>query len=77
MKKFFGIEGAYKFERMDLMALFMAINTLVIILWNKGAYVGLPVNVVGLIWDLKEECHINNVVLRLSLIVMNIYFLTL
>ena len=77
MKKFFGIKSAYKFERMDLMALFMAINTLVIILWDKGAYVGLPVNVVGLIWDLKEGGHINNVVLRLSLIVMNVYFLTL
>lgn len=67
----------YKFERMDLVALFAVLNTLAIIAWNKGAYVGLPVNIIGLSWDLKEGCHINNVIMRLALIAMNIYFLTL
>ena len=67
----------YKYERMDLVALFGCLNTLAIIAWNKGAFVGLPVNVIGLIWDLREGCHINNVVMRLALIVMNVYFLTL
>ena len=77
-RKFFGItELHYKFERMDLMAIFAVLNTTAIIVWNKGAYVGLPVNVIGLIWDLREGCHINNVVMRLALIVMNVYFLTL
>lgn len=67
----------YKYEHMDLVALFGCLNTLAIIAWNKGAWVGLPVNVIGLVYDLKKGCHINNIIMRLSLIVMNIYFLTL
>lgn len=67
---------AYKYEHMDLAALMLLINTLAIIFFNKGAYVGLPVNIIGLFYDLKKGCHINNVVMRLSLIIMNIYFLT-
>lgn len=77
MKKFFGIMASYKFERMDLAALFAILNTIAIIAWNRGAYVGLPVNVIGLVWDLRSKPHINNVVMRLALIVMNVYFLTL
>lgn len=77
MKKFFDITTSYQFERMDLAAIFAILNTIAIIAWNRGAWVGLPVNVVGLIWDLREKPHINNVIMRLALIVMNIYFLTL
>lgn len=77
MKKFFSITSPYQFERMDLSAFFTVLNTIAIIAWNKGAYVGLPVNIIGLIWDLREKPHINNVVMRLALIVLNIYFLTL
>lgn len=67
----------YKFERMDLAALTTILNTIAIIAWNKGAFVGLPVNIIGLGLDLRDGCHINNVLMRLALIVMNIYFLTL
>lgn len=77
IKCFFNITMPYQFERMDLAAFFTILNTIAIIAWNRGAWVGLPVNVVGLIWDLREKPHINNVVMRLALIVMNIYFLTL
>ena len=77
IKYFFNITTPYQFERMDLAAIFAVLNTTAIIAWNKGAWVGLPVNVIGLIWDLREKPHINNVVMRLALIVMNIYFLTL
>lgn len=67
----------YKYEHMDLAALCTIVNTIAIIVWNKGAYIGLPVNVIGLVYDLRKGCHINNVVMRLSLIIMNIYFLLL
>ena len=67
----------YKYEHMDFAALVTLINTLVIIIWNKGAYIGLPAAIGGLIYDLRKGCHINNVIIRLSLITMNIYFLTL
>lgn len=75
MKKYFGIDCQYRFERMDLSALCAVLNTFAIILFNKGAYIGLPVAIIGLIWDLRDGCHINNVIMRLSLIAMNIYFL--
>lgn len=67
----------YKYEHMDLASLFTFLNTLVIILWNKGPYIGIPVNIIGLLYDLKQGCHINNIIIRLSLIIMNIYFLAL
>lgn len=67
----------YKYEHMDLAALITFINTLVIIVWNKGAYIGLPAAICGLVYDLWKGCHINNIIIRLSLIAMNIYFLTL
>ena len=48
---------------------------------KTGGYVGLTLKENGerrlIIYDLKKGCHINNVVMRLSLIIMNIYFLTL
>ena len=77
MKKFFSITQPYTYERMDAAAFFAVLNTIAIIVWNRGAWVGLPVNVVGLWLDLRDHPHINNVVMRLALIVMNIYFLTL
>lgn len=77
MKKFFNIVNPYKFERMDAAAFFTVLNTIAIIVWNCGAYIGLPVNVIGLWLDLRNRPHINNVIMRLALIVMNIYFLTL
>ena len=65
----------YKYEHMDLVALCACLNTIAIIAWDKGAYVGLPVNIIGLILDLRKGCHFNNVIMRLALIVMNIFFL--
>lgn len=66
----------YKYEPMDTVALFTLLNTIAIIIWNKGTYIGLPVAVLGLAYDLWRGCHWNNIVIRLSLIAMNIYFLT-
>lgn len=68
---------AYKYEHMDLVAILTLLNTIAIIVYNKGAYVGLPVAICGLMYDLKKGCHINNIIIRLSLITMNIYFLNL
>lgn len=65
----------YKYEHMDIVALLTLLNTIAILAWNKGAYVGLPVAVIGLVYDLRHGCHWNNVVIRLSLIIMNLYFL--
>ena len=68
---------SYKYEHMDLVAITTVLNTLAIIIYNKGAYIGLPVAAIGMLYDLRHGCHINNLIVRLSLIAMNIYFLTL
>lgn len=65
----------YRYEHMDVVALFSVLNTVMIIACNKGAYVGLPVNVIGLFYDLHKGCHISNIVMRLSLIAINVFFL--
>ena len=65
----------YIFERMDLTALFTVLNLIAIMAFDKGPYIGIPVNTIGLIWDLRQKCHINQIVMRLALIIMNIYFL--
>ena len=67
----------YKYEHTDLVAFITFLNTIAIIFYNKGAYVGLPTAIVGLFYDLKKGCHVNNIIIRVSLIIMNIYFLTL
>lgn len=67
----------YRYEHMDLAALMTLINTIAIIFFNKDPYIGLPVAIIGLCYDLRHGCHINNIIIRLSLIAMNIYFLTL
>lgn len=78
IKKFFHIEGPYKFERMDLASICMIVNVLLLIFTKNGPKWGLVVAICGLIWDLtSRQCHINNIVMRLSVIAMNTYFLTL
>ena len=77
MRKWFELYGPYHFERMDLASALMIVNVITIIVYNKGAYVGLPVALGGLIWDIHDRCHINAIVMRLAVIAMNIYFLTL
>lgn len=73
----FETHDTYHYEHIDLAALCTLINTLVILSGHQGAIVGLPVALCGLAYDLRRGCHINNVVMRLSIIAMNIYFLTL
>jgi hypothetical protein len=75
IKQFFGIITPYQFERMDISTFFTFLNTCIIVCGKCAAPMMIAVNVVGLVWDLREHCHLNCVFMRLSLIVMNIYFL--
>ena len=68
-------EPKYKYEHTDLVAIITLLNTIAIIAFNKGAYIGLPAAIIGLCYDLIKGCHINNVIIRISLIIMNFYFL--
>lgn len=75
MKKFFNIIGPYQFDRMDISTFFTFLNTCAIVCGKSIAPLMIIVNTVGLIWDLREHCHLNCIFMRLSLIILNIYFL--
>ena len=78
MKNFFGIVEPFRIERADIAALCMMINViLVIFIGFPASWFGLTVACVGLFLDLRKGCHINAVVMRISAMVLNIYFLTL
>lgn len=78
MKKFFGIDTAYKFEWNDLRAFITVIN--VILIMNFGlsiAWFGLAIACLGIIKELTGNRHINCLVSYLATIALNVYFITL
>lgn len=78
MKKFFGIERAYKFEWGDLAALMMIINvTLIMIIGLRAAWLGLAIACVGMVHDLIKVRRINSVLIRTASIVLNLYFISI
>ena len=78
MKKFFNIEGAYKFEMNDLRALIQVINVALIIKFGLSiSWFGLTLAVFGLVKDFTTDRHLNGIVMHLASAVLNIYFLTL
>lgn len=78
IKKFFKIETSYKFEWNDLRAIIQVINVILIMQYGlKIAWFGLALGLLGLIKDLATDRHINGMVMHLSSIVLNIYFLSL
>lgn len=78
MKEFFKIEGAYRFEYNDLRCLITVINVILIMIYGLSiAWFGLAVAVIGVIKDLAIDRHINGLVMHLSSVVLNIYFIIL
>ena len=78
MRKFFNIEGAYKFEMNDLRALIQVINVALIIMFGLSvSWFGLTIAVCGLVKDFTTDRHFNGIIMHLASAVLNIYFLTL
>ena len=78
MKKFFKIEEPYRFEYNDLRCAITVINVILIMIFGLSiAWFGLAVAVVGVIKDLKVDRHINGLVMHLSSVALNVYFLIL
>lgn len=78
VKKFFRIETAYKFEMNDLRALIQLVNVFMIMIFGLVvSWFGLVLAVCGLIKDFATDRHINGIVMHLSGVILNIYFLTL
>lgn len=78
MKKFFGIETAYKFEWNDLRAFITIINVILIMIFGLSiSWFGLAVAVFGLIKDFTSDRHISGILMHLASMALNIYFLCL
>lgn len=77
MKNFFNIKTKYHFEWNDLRAAAMMINVIAIIFFGyAAAYAGLIIAAVGIIKDFSNKNrHLNDILLHLSSVVLNIYFL--
>ena len=78
MKEFFRIETPYKFEYNDLRAFITVINVVLIMIFGLSiAWFGLAIALIGVMKDLTVDRHINGLVMHLSTVALNIYFLIL
>jgi len=78
MRKFFGIDGTYKFEWNDLRAFVTVINVILIMVYGLSiAWFGLAVAVIGVIKDLAVDHRINGLIMHLANVALNIYFILL
>lgn len=78
MKKFFNVDGKYKFEWNDLRALLQLINVALIVFVSipVGSVFGLVIASLGLIKDLTDKNRrINSMALHLLGIILNAFFL--
>lgn len=77
-KKFFKIEGAYKFEWNDLRCFITVINVILIMIYGLSiAWFGLAVAVVGIVKDLTVDRHINGLLMHVANAALNIFFLAI
>lgn len=78
VKRFFKIEKPYTFEMNDVRCIINVINTILIIIYGlKIAYFGLALAILGLIKDLTTDRHINSIVMHLSSMILNFFFISL
>ena len=78
MKKFFRIETNYIFEWNDLRCLIQIINVALIMMFGLSiSWFGLSIAFIGLIKDFTTDRHINGILMHLSGVILNIYFLHL
>jgi hypothetical protein len=76
MRKFFGIDGRYKFEWNDLRAFITVINVILIMIYGLSiAWFGLAVAVIGVIKDLAVDHRINGLIMHLANVALNLYFI--
>ena len=76
MKKFFRIEENYKFEWNDLRCFITVVNVILIMIYGLSiAWFGLGIAIIGIVKDLTTDRHVNGLLMHLSSVVLNIYFL--
>lgn len=78
MKKFFGITEPFRFEWNDLQAFIQIINVALIMIFGLSvAWLGLAIALFGVVKDMSQHRHINDIVLHLTGAILNIHFLHL
>lgn len=78
IKRAFNIERKYKFEFNDIRAVLTLLNVVLIMTFGLSiAWFGLAISVFGFAKDLTSDRHINGIVMHLSTIALNIYFIIL
>ena len=78
MKEFFGIVEPFRFEWNDLRAFIQVLNVVLIMLFGlQVSWFGLAIALFGLVKDMCQHRHINDMILHLSGVALNIYFLSL
>lgn len=78
MKAFFGITEPYQFEWNDLRAGIQILNVVLIMMFGLSvSWFGLAIALFGVVKDLTNRRHINDILMHLSSVILNIYFLTL
>lgn len=76
MKEFFKITEPYKFEWNDLRCFITVVNVILIMIYGLSiAWFGLAVALVGVIKDLTTDRRINGLLMHLSNVALNAYFL--
>ena len=77
MKEFFGIKGRYRFEYNDLRAFITVLNVILIMKFGLiAAWFGLAVDLFDLGKDLLNNRRINGLMMNLSSIVLNLFFIS-
>lgn len=78
MKKFFNITENYKFEWNDLRCFITLINVILIMIYGFSiAWFGLAVAAIGIVKDLTTDRRINGLLIHISNLILNLYFITL
>ena len=78
IKNWFSIETPYRFEWNDLRAFIQILNVALIMMFGLSvAWFGLAIALFGVIKDMSQHRHINDIVLHLTGVILNIHFLLL
>ena len=78
MREFFSITEPFRFEWNDLRAFIQLLNVVLIMIFGLSvSWFGLAIAIFGVIKDMSQHRHINDIVMHMSGVVLNVYFLTL
>lgn len=78
IKKWFDIEMPYHFEWNDIRCGITILNVVLIMIFGlQVSWFGLAIAVFGVCKDFSQHRHINDVLMHLSSVALNVYFLML